>query len=62
MFLCRRKTNKTQKSMEQMKENNYKLEIARRDRQISMLEVELELKKCKDSVDRLKGVVDRWQK
>lgn len=60
MFLFRR--NETQRLMKQLKENNYKSELAARDRQISMLEVERELKKCMIAVNGLREAVDRWQK
>lgn len=46
MFLYKKNPTEEEQLMEQMKENNYKLEIARRDREISMLKLQLAVKDC----------------
>ena len=58
MFLYRKNPSEEQQLMEQMKENDYKLEIARRDREISMLQLRLAVKDCMLAAKELREVTD----
>lgn len=62
MFLYRRKPTEAEQLLEQMKENDYKLEIARRDREISMLQLQLAVKDCMLAVKELREVTESWRK
>ncbi len=62
MFLYRKNPSEEQQLMKQMKENNYKLEIARRDREISMLQLQLAVKDCMLAAKELREVTESWQK
>lgn len=62
MFLYRRKSTEAEQLMEQMKENDYKLEIARRDREISMLQLQLAVKDCMLATKELREVTESWRK
>ena len=62
MFLYRRKPTETEQLLEQMKENDYKLEIARRDREISMLQLRLAVKDCMLAAKELREVTESWRK
>lgn len=62
MFLYRKNPSEEQQLMEQMKENNYKLEIARRDREISMLQLQLAVKECMLAAKELREVTEFWRK
>lgn len=46
MFLYKKNKSEAEQLMDQMKENSYKYEIARRDRDIHMLELQLAIKDC----------------
>ena len=59
--MFRKKPTEEQQLMEQMKENNYKLEIARRDREISMLKLQLAVKECLIASHELREVTREWQ-
>ena len=61
MFLYRRKPTEAEQLMEQMKENDYKLEIARRDREISMLQLQLAVKECMLAAKELREVTESWR-
>lgn len=61
MFLYSKKKSEEQQLMEQMKENNYRLEIARRDREISMLQLQLAVKDCLIKAHELSEVTRDWQ-
>ncbi len=61
MFLYRRKPTETEQLLEQMKENDYKLEIARRDREISMLQLQLAVKDCLIAAKELREVTESWR-
>lgn len=62
MFLYRRKPMETERLLEQMKENDYKFEIARRDREISMLQLQLAVKDCMLAAKELREVTESWRK
>lgn len=62
MFLYRRKPTETEQLLEQMKENDYKLEIARRDREISMLQLRLAVKDCMLAAKELREVTESWRR
>lgn len=62
MFLYRRKPTEAEQLLEQMKENDYKLEIARRDREISMLELQLAVKDCMLVAKELREVTESWRR
>lgn len=62
MFLYRRKPTEAEQLLEQMKENDYKLEIARRDREISMLELQLAVKDCMLAAKELREVTESWRR
>lgn len=62
MFLYRKNPSEEQQLMEQMKENDYKLEIARRDREISMLQLQLAVKDCMLAAKELREVTESWRK
>lgn len=61
MFLNRRKSNEAQQLIEKMEENNRRLEIAGRNREISMLQLQLAVKECLLTAMRLKGV-SAWRR
>lgn len=61
MFLYRRKPNEAQQLIKKMEENNRRLEIAGRNREISMLKLRLAVKECLLTAMRLKGVSE-WQR
>ncbi len=62
MFLYRKNPSEEQQLMEQMKENDYKLEIVRRDREISMLQLQLAVKECMLAAKELREVTESWRK
>lgn len=62
MFLYRKNPFEEQQLMEQMKENNYKLEIARLDREISMLQLQLAVKDCMLAAKELREVTGFWRR
>ena len=62
MFLYRKNPSDEQQLIEQMKENDYKLEIARRDREISMLQLQLAVKECMLAAKELREVTESWRK
>ena len=62
MFLYRKNPSDEQQLIEQMKENNYKLEIARRDREISMLQLRLAVKDCMLAAKELREVTESWRR
>lgn len=62
MFLYRKNPSDEQQLIEQMKENDYKLEIARRDREISMLQLQLAVKDCMLAAKELREVTESWRK
>lgn len=61
MFLYRKNPSDEQQLIEQMKENDYKLEIARRDREISMLQLQLAVKDCMLAAKELREVTESWR-
>lgn len=62
MFLYRKNPSDEQQLIEQMKENDYKLEIARRDREISMLQLQLAVKDCLLAAKELREVTEFWRR
>ncbi len=62
MFLYRKNPSEEQQLMEQIKENNYKLEIASRDREISMLQLQLAVKDCMLAAKELREVTESWRR
>lgn len=62
MFLYRKNPSDEQQLIEQMKENDYKLEIARRDREISMLQLRLAVKDCMLAAKELREVTESWRR
>lgn len=62
MFLYRKNPSEEQQLMEQMKENDYKSEIARRDREISMLQLQLAVKECMLVAKELREVTESWRR
>ncbi len=62
MFLYRKNPSDEQQLIEQMKENDYKLEIARRDREISMLQLQLAVKYCMLAAKELREVTESWRR
>lgn len=61
MFLYKKNPTEEDQLMEQMKENNYKLEIASRDREISMLKLQLAVKECLIASHELREVTSGWR-
>lgn len=59
--MFRKKPTEEQQLMEQMNENSYKLEIARRDREISMLKLQLAVKACLIASHELREVTREWR-
>lgn len=62
MFLYRKNPSEEQQLMEQMKENSYKLEMASRDREISMLQLQLVVKECMLAAKELREVTESWRR
>lgn len=62
MFLYRRKPIEAEQLLEQMKENDFKLEIASRDREISMLQLQLVVKDCMLAAKELREVTESWRR
>lgn len=62
MFLYRKNPSEEQQLMEQMKENSYKLEMASRDREISMLQLQLAVKDCMLAAKELREVTESWRR
>lgn len=62
MFLYRKNPTEAEQLLEQMKENDYKLEIARRDREISMLQLQLAVKECMLVAKELREVTESWRR
>lgn len=62
MFLYRKNPTEAEQLLEQVKENDYKLEIARRDREISMLQLQLAVKECMLAAKELREVTESWQR
>lgn len=62
MFLYRKEPTEAQKLMEQIKENDYKLQISSRDREISMLQLQLAVKDCMLAAKELREVAKSWQR
>lgn len=61
MVLYKKNPTEEKQLMEQMKENNYKLEIASRDREISMLKLQLAVKECLIASHELREVTSGWR-
>lgn len=62
MFLYRRKPTQVEQLLQQMKENDYKWEIARRDREISMLKLQFAVKECTLVAKELREVTESWRR
>lgn len=62
MFLYRRNPTETEKLLERIKENEYKLELSDRDGEISSLRLELAIKDCTLALRDLQEVTRQWQK
>lgn len=61
MFLYKKNPTEAEQLLEQMKENDYKLEIARRYREISMLKLQLAVKECLIASHELREVTSGWR-
>lgn len=62
MVLYRKNPTEAEQLLEQMKEDDYKLDIARRDREISMLKLQLAVKECTLAAKELGEVTEFWRR